>query len=377
MAASPLSGAGLSRSGAHALSMTAPGAAAALAAASPSVEAPPLHKDRGQNGIEGHAAAALAVAGASPAALLPNGESDAMNALNLSVPRAEARGGQLPGATPPSDGAGVSSGWHVPVVTTTTTTTSLPPAPTRTRSVRLIAGFAGLVVICVAVLYSFVLVKKPAPPVERPKVSAEPAPAPKEAPAARAEGAAPEAKATAKEASPSGPSATVAGRVPPAKATGIAAKKPSRGGARPTAPSTEPAPFDPSLTSDQAATAARFSDTPRRIVPLRGGGGAGAASAARVTPDQADITRVVKNNKGGINICYQRALLRDNSLTHGKVDVDISVGISGKVKKVTIDGPAAFRVLEPCIRDVIGRWVFPPSSDEYNTQFSSSFVGSE
>ncbi len=132
---------------------------------------------------------------------------------------------------------------------------------------------------------------------------------------------------------------------------------------------TAPAP----LTPEQRAEANRFGDTSSKAIQLRNP----TAAVAKVTPAQGDITRVVNNNKGGIKVCYQRALLRDTSLTHGKIDVDVSIGISGRVKKVNIDGPAAFRSLDPCIKDVLSRWVFPASSEEYGTAFSYVFQGAE
>src|SRR5262252_1512473 len=80
-------------------------------------------------------------------------------------------------------------------------------------------------------------------------------------------------------------------------------------------------------------------------------------------PAQADIMKVIGNNRGNIKVCYQRALTRDNSLTHGKLSVKLSIGVSGRVKHVGLDGPAQFRILlEPCIRDVVQRWVFPQAS---------------
>jgi hypothetical protein len=44
---------------------------------------------------------------------------------------------------------------------------------------------------------------------------------------------------------------------------------------------------------------------------------------------------------------------------------------------VGVDGPAPFRALEPCIKDVLSRWVFPASSEEYGTAFSYVFQGAE
>jgi outer membrane biosynthesis protein TonB len=138
-----------------------------------------------------------------------------------------------------------------------------------------------------------------------------------------------------------------------------------RGGAAAAAGQGAGAEGDPSLS--------RFSDTSGRPLNLQPGGGGG----ARGTPAQSDITRVISNNKAGIKICYQRALLRDSSLTHGKINVRVSIGLSGRAKSVNVDGPPAFRALEPCIREVLSRWAFPPSSEEYGTEFSYVFQGNE
>jgi predicted Zn finger-like uncharacterized protein len=102
-----------------------------------------------------------------------------------------------------------------------------------------------------------------------------------------------------------------------------------------------------------------------------------AAIANRPPPSQGEITRVINNNKIGIKTCYQRALLRDSSLTHGKIVVGVTIGISGRVKHVKVDGPSSFRTLEPCIREMVGRWTFPQASDEYGTEFSYLFQGNE
>ena len=99
--------------------------------------------------------------------------------------------------------------------------------------------------------------------------------------------------------------------------------------------------------------------------------------ANRPPPSQADITRVIANNKLGIKTCYQRALLRDSNLTHGKIVVGVTIGLSGRVKGVRVDGPASFRTLEPCIKEMVYRWTFPQSSDEYGTEFSYVFQGNE
>jgi len=100
-------------------------------------------------------------------------------------------------------------------------------------------------------------------------------------------------------------------------------------------------------------------------------------SAPRPPPSQAEISRVINNNRSGIKNCYQRALLRDSSLTHGKITVTVNIGISGRVKHTGVDGPTQFRSLEPCIKEVVGRWAFPPAGEEYGTQFVYVFQGNE
>jgi predicted Zn finger-like uncharacterized protein len=97
----------------------------------------------------------------------------------------------------------------------------------------------------------------------------------------------------------------------------------------------------------------------------------------RPPPSQGDISRVINNNKIGIKTCYQRALLRDSSLTHGKIVVGLTIGTSGRVKGTKVDGPMSFRALEPCIKEMVGRWAFPQSDEEYGTEFAYVFQGNE
>jgi hypothetical protein len=90
----------------------------------------------------------------------------------------------------------------------------------------------------------------------------------------------------------------------------------------------------------------------------------------RPPPSQAEINKLVDENRPSITVCYQRALARDNSLTYGKITVKLSIGISGRVKNVSIDGLLQVRsLLEPCIREAASRWIFPQASEEYGTEF--------
>ncbi len=121
------------------------------------------------------------------------------------------------------------------------------------------------------------------------------------------------------------------------------------------------------------ADAARFQDKSGpavKVVP--------AQAPSRPPPSQGQITSVINNNRNGIKTCYQRALARDNSLTRGKMTVGLTIGISGRVKQTKVDGPNAFRILlEPCIRELASRWVFPQASEEYGTEFPLVFQGQE
>jgi predicted Zn finger-like uncharacterized protein len=142
---------------------------------------------------------------------------------------------------------------------------------------------------------------------------------------------------------------------------------------RRTSPTAPPPLASAGATAEQRQAASRFGESTGRDVRLP----TAAASAVHSTPAQGDISRVINNNRQGIQTCYQRALLRDNTLTHGKVTVRVSIGLSGKVKSVSLDAPAQFRALEPCIREVMSRWAFPPSSEEYGTEFPVVLQGNQ
>lgn len=139
-------------------------------------------------------------------------------------------------------------------------------------------------------------------------------------------------------------------------------------GASPTTP-----PPIGAMTAEQIQAANRFGQATPRDVRLA----SSSTPSARSTPAQADISRVISNNRQGIQTCYQRALLRDSTLTQGKVTVRVSIGMSGKVKSVSLDAPPPFRSMEPCVRDVMSRWAFPPSSEEYGTEFPVVLQGNQ
>jgi hypothetical protein len=91
----------------------------------------------------------------------------------------------------------------------------------------------------------------------------------------------------------------------------------------------------------------------------------------KATVSQSQISAVVrsKTNQAGLKTCYERALKMDNRLTSGRIDVTVSIGTSGIVQRVVINAPSSFILVEPCIKSAVKRWVFPPSSEEYATNF--------
>ena len=312
------------------------------------------HKANGEARLSGaYSTAAVAAPHAA------NGESDALQALNLG------QSWRQPGAP-----ASASEG-----SLTAAAMAAAGVARGRQKTIKLATGFVAVAAIFVAVVF-IALKRPPTSAAANPKVTvgsesalAGKGPDPKEVkvlpPASEPTEGTGEGDAT-----PGGGKAETVARI-------SSGKKPLRpaGGRNPPgrviagSTTTVPSAFSP----EQRSEASRFADTsrnPLQVRPL-------APTVSKVTPNQSDIARVVNANKGGIKICYQRALLRDNTLTHGKIDVEVTIGISGRVKNVAIQGPASFRALDPCIKDVLSRWVFPASSEEYGTGFSYVFQGNE
>ena len=264
----------------------------------------------------------------------------------------------MPGTPQTSPGA---SPRLMSVAPATTWTPSAESSARRNKSAQLILVLLGVVavIIVVAVMGTMRSKKTVAPSVPATTaVAPTPPPAPEKVeppappPPPPVETTAPGSKGKLGKGSKTKPG------VQPVKA-GVAAP--------PAAGTTTAAPTQPADNTGGAA--ARFRDG--RTM------GISAGVSSRPPPSQADITKVISNNRGNIKNCYQRALLRDNTLTHGKIAVKLSIGISGRVKHIGLDGPAQFKTLEPCIKEVVQRWVFPQASEEYGTEFPLVFQGNE
>jgi predicted Zn finger-like uncharacterized protein len=320
--------------------------------------APQLHMlhGLGSNGFGGaHAADPAAPNGAAATASDHSDKSDVLNTLNLASASAS-------GASPRLLSSESIVGWQPGAA---------QASGARQRGGRMILAFLAVIGLVVVVLFLNVTKKaKPAlAPLPQSTVSADPMAGLTDKPA----GSPPAAVAP----TPVEPTAPAPELAPPAAGhgKGKAGRGPHGRATGPTSPPPPPAAgpaAGPATAAPVADANARYRDTSRPGLAISGGGG-----VSRPAPSQSDISRVINNNRGGIKNCYQRALLRDSSLTHGKITVQVTIGISGRVKRTGIDGPPQFRSLDPCIKEVVGRWAFPQAGDEYGTEFVYVFQGNE
>ena len=89
--------------------------------------------------------------------------------------------------------------------------------------------------------------------------------------------------------------------------------------------------------------------------------------------NRSAIARVIKDGRPYLKACYQRALSRDDKLVQADVTVHVSIAASGRVTGVSMGGPSAFRVLEPCLERAISHWDFPAESAPYTAEFPVEF----
>jgi len=312
------------------------------------------HRANGEARLSGaHATAAVAAPHGT------NGESDAIQALNLG------QSWRQPGAP-----LVATAGSH-----TAAAMASAGIAPGRQKTLKLATGLVAVAAIVIGVI--FVAIKRPpTSAVANTKVTTgdEFALAGKGSEGAKEIKVSPPSTDPAEAAGEGDPSAGNSKSETVARIS--SGKKPVRPAPVRNPPARvagSPTTVPSSLSAEQRVEASRFADNSRSPLQVR----PVAPTVAKVTPNNSDIVRVVNANKAGIKICYQRALLRDSTLTSGKIEVEVSIGISGRVKNVAIQGPVTFRALEPCIKDLLSRWVFPASSDEYGTSFFYVFQGNE
>jgi predicted Zn finger-like uncharacterized protein len=296
---------------------------------------------RKTNGISAHSS--------SPGVALPGSESDALSALNL--------GGSL-AAAPAAAPAGKP---RLMEVAAATSWEGQPSASGKKRGTTMVVALMGVVAaIIVVALVS--LGKKPA--VVNAGVSAAKGGLDSEALARSAEAVAHEPQKPIPTEKPA--EQPERGKPVPHGSTRGARPATGRGGTSPGA-----------LTSGATTVAAAGEDPNSRYMETGGRKVTAPVVQRRPPPGQSDIMRVIANNKLGIKTCYQRALVRDSSLARGKIIIGLTIGISGRVKRTNVEGPTSFRALEPCIKEMVARWVFPQADEEYTAEFPIVFQGNE
>lgn len=170
---------------------------------------------------------------------------------------------------------------------------------------------------------------------------------------------------------PRSTSKTVAVRRGPSTAPAAKAapgSKPEPTAVEPPRASTEPPSAVPQ-TDEQQVASKRFAETERRVTAARPGSSAGSATAKSDNFSEADVRAVIKHNEASIKTCYERALKRDERLRTGRLDVNVTVGISGMVKAVSVNAPPEFSGVGACVKEAVRRWRFPAGREEYEVPF--------
>jgi outer membrane biosynthesis protein TonB len=152
--------------------------------------------------------------------------------------------------------------------------------------------------------------------------------------------------------------------VDPKKASSAPARKAAA--ARPAAAPAKPAD---NLSGSQKALADLYKDDGDKVTPHLGPNAAAGRSGAS-TASQPAILSVVSQNRRALTTCYERVLRRDSSLKNGRVVLQVSIGISGRVTSVVIpDAQYASSELGQCFTQAVKRWTFPANDTPYSTEF--------
>ena len=97
-----------------------------------------------------------------------------------------------------------------------------------------------------------------------------------------------------------------------------------------------------------------------------GGGGSGTGLNAK------QLTRVVRREQPILQRCYEKEARRMGSDDTVKIEITITVGISGGVTQVRTKGDGLGQ-LNSCIKRSVRRWRFPSASDTTDFKFPVLF----
>lgn len=101
---------------------------------------------------------------------------------------------------------------------------------------------------------------------------------------------------------------------------------------------------------------------PSLAVPVRqmGGGGGGGSQGAELSAEQ--LRTVVQRNRPGLQHCYEMAARQTGSTDTMRANVEVAVGGSGVVTRVSVTGSAPTQ-LTTCLESQVRRWHFPAGGE--------------
>jgi predicted Zn finger-like uncharacterized protein len=128
------------------------------------------------------------------------------------------------------------------------------------------------------------------------------------------------------------------------------------------------------LSAEQQKMLDRFSgESGAAPSSIRGASGStGGGSSTGKGLDARQLTSVVSKNRPELQRCYEVAVRGLGDAPTVRMDVDVSVGMSGTVTRVRARGSGVGNLRE-CIERSVRRWRFPSSGNETNTSFPVVF----
>ncbi len=101
---------------------------------------------------------------------------------------------------------------------------------------------------------------------------------------------------------------------------------------------------------------------PNLAAPTRPSGGSGGGpQGAELSADQ--LRAVVQRNRPGLQHCYEMAARQTGSSDTMRANVEVAVGGSGVVTRVSVTGPSAPAQLTTCLEGQVRRWHFPAGGE--------------
>jgi hypothetical protein len=97
--------------------------------------------------------------------------------------------------------------------------------------------------------------------------------------------------------------------------------------------------------------------------PPRSAGGSDGPAVQAAELSAAQLRAVVQRNRAGLQHCYEMAARQTGSSETMRANVEIAVGGSGVVTRVSATGPTAPAQLTTCLEGAVRRWHFPAGGE--------------